>query len=158
MNRRFLIYLSAIALAGCASETSRISGVPHSIATNPRMPGNDIEAFITPADWLGLRDLEYVRYVIMTASIKADGSVDVREVTESYPDSSWNQLAQSFGKEVILRAKATDSMLTKRGEIYVVFFKPGMRGNLVLIFGRQIDESPFPVGHRPKYLRTFVYY
>ncbi len=177
MSCRFLVSLSALALAACVSKTSHVTGVPHSIATNPRMPLGDMEAFIAPEEWHRLRDLEYVRYAMMSATIKADGSVIVGKVTESSPDASWNQLAQSFGKEVILRVNATTSMLNKRGEIYVVFFKSEIRGNLVLIFGRQIDEPPFPfdggrtvfrgrqigtpnieTSHRPKYVRTFVYY
>lgn len=177
MNGRFLILLAALALAGCASEIVHVDGARHSIATNSRMPLSDMEAFIAPEEWHRLRDLEYVRFAVMTAAIQTDGSVKVGAVTESYPDDSWNQLAQSFGREVVLRTNATGSMLNKRGEIYVVFFKSEIRGNLVLVFGRQVDEPPFAfdggrtmfrgrqigtpsieTSHRPKYLRTFVYY
>ena len=69
------------------------------MATNARMPLSDMEAFIAPEEWHRLRDLEYVRYAMMTATIKSDGSVNVGDVTESYPDASWNQLADRSGKK-----------------------------------------------------------
>jgi hypothetical protein len=176
MKDRFMICLAAFALFGCASERTLTAKETHSLAGNRRMPLSDMETFIAPAEWHILRDLEYERYVVMAADIQPNGSVKIGEVIESYPDASWNQIAHSFGQEVILRPNSTDSMLNKHGEIYVVFFKPGFGGNRVLIFGRQIDEPAFAfdggrmmfrgqqigkpdieLSHRPKYVHLLNY-
>jgi hypothetical protein len=177
MNCKFVLCISMFALFGCASVETHVTQATHSLAGNRRLPQNDIKAFIPPADWAKLCDLEYDRYVVMAADIREDGSVIVGKVTESYPDASWNQIARSFGKQVILRATRDGaSMLPMRAEIYVVFFKPQSARNFGLIFGQEIDAQDMQpkggrmifngtqlgppdmeISHRPKYMQTFTY-
>jgi hypothetical protein len=178
MAFRSIIYMSVLALVGCAVEGTRGGPATHTLTGNQQLPQNDIETFLSSADWARLRSLEYARYAIMSADIRPDGSVIVGKVIASYPDASWNEIARSFAQDVILRAAGgTGSMLPMKAEIYVVLFKPESRGNLVLIFGQESDgreivqsggggmtfvgqhigTSNMDVSHRPKYIRTFFY-
>ena len=169
--------MAALSLFGCVSKQTPVVQITRTLGTDSRLPQHEIQEFLSQSDWRGLRDLEYERYVVMGADIRPDGSVSIGKVKESYPDGSWNQIARSFGEEVVLRVTgSTDSMLRMRGEICVVFFKPEPRGKLVLVFGQQIDArdiqpregstmfrgqqlsmTPLEISHRPKYIRTFIY-
>ena len=129
----------------------------HTLAGSSGLPQRDIETFFSPAHWQKLRKLEYESYVAMQAEIRPDGSVILGKITESLPDASWNDRAYELGQHVTLRAANVGSHINQKAEIYVVFFKRGPDGHLVLVFGRQLNEPDPGMDHRAMYLHTSHY-
>lgn len=142
---------------GCATRDEVRAVRPSTLAGDPRFPAQDIEGMFTPAQWRKLRDLEYVACVRLEAQIRADGSVSVDKVLEVSPDSSWFELARGYLGNVELRAASVGSHLSPRAEIYVVFFKRALDGNLALIFARQKDEPAAGMAQRAMYVHTRRY-
>ncbi len=153
---RFLIFLPALALAGCVAEQP--SAPPtHTIAGDRRLPQEDFKAYVSPATWREYGDLEYERYVAIRAAIQPDGTVKVGKVTEAYPDDSWNDVARKFAHEVTLNAVNGGAFLNTPGEIYVIFFKPVRDERPAVIFGRQVGPAEVVRAARAMYFRAFSY-
>jgi hypothetical protein len=157
MNYRFLICASALALFGCASERPPAAPETHTLAGTARLPLNGIETLVSPTKWARLRDLEYERFVVMEAEIQPDGTVKAGRIIEAFPDMLWVGTAKTFAHKVELRAASVGSHLNKTAELVVVFFKPVLEGNLVLVFGRQVDEPDVGMTKRAMYFNTFLY-
>lgn len=151
------ICIWVLTVLGCASTQSVVPPTTHNLAGSPGLPLNDIETFFSPAHWQKLRQLDYEGYVAIRAEILSDGSVKLRKIIESFPDTSWNDRAYELGRQVTLRATKGASQINETAEIYVVFFKRGPDGNLALVFGRQSNEPPSGMGHRALYLNTTHY-
>jgi hypothetical protein len=69
----------------------------------------------------------------------------------------WVGTAKTFAHKVELRAASVGSHLNKTAELVVVFFKPVLEGNLVLVFGRQVNEPDVGMTKRAMYFNTFLY-
>ena len=151
------ICLWGLSLLGCASTRSVIPPTAPNLAGSPGLPLNDLETFFSPAHWRKLRSLDYEGYVAIQAEIRSDGSVKLRKITASFPDTSRNDRAYELGQQVTLHAAKSGSAINEMAEIYVVFFKRGPDGNLALVFGRQSNEPPSGMGHRAMYLNTTHY-
>jgi len=144
-------------LASCASGVPRQSVEAHTLETIRGLPTQDIEKLFSASEWQKLRRLEYEAFVLMDAEIRADGSLRLQRVRESFPDDSWQPLAKSFAAEAKLRAATVGSHLAPGAQVVVVFFKPALDGNLALIFARQ-KEEPIPgMTSRALYLHTTRY-
>ena len=152
-----VIGISTCAFAGCTSERRQTVVETHTLAGTPHLPLGDMETLFSPGKWARLRDLEYERYVTIEAEIQSDGTVKLGRVIESFPDASWIGSARNFGQKVELRADGLGSHLNPRAEIVVVLFKPVLEGNLVLVFGRQVEEPAVGMTKRAMYINTFIY-
>ncbi len=142
---------------GCTSGERHAALETHTLAGTPRFPLNDIETFFPKNKWARFLDLEYERYVILEAQTQPDGRVKIGSIVESFPDASWIGTARTLAQKVELHAASVGSHLNQKAEIVVVLFKPVLEGNLVLVFGRQVDEPSIGMTKRAMYLETFVY-
>jgi hypothetical protein len=157
MTVRMLFCLASLLLCGCTSNVG--PGVPAvpTLAGDRRLPAGDIERFFSPTQWQKLRDLGYDGFVIMDAQVRADGSLRVGKVRDSYPDASWHTLARQFGEEARLRAASVGSHIDPPAEVFVVFFKRAFDGNLALIFARQKSDPAPGMTQKAVYLHTRHY-
>ncbi len=147
--KSILAVLLAVLGSSCAVRPEKATATINTIAGNPRFPSGEIEAFIPAADWQDIRHRKILRYAIFEADIKTDGSVTVGKVLEARPDSTWNEIARTFGKNVVLRTRNDfGTMVNARGEIYCIFFKPaGTSGNnYVVIYGQANPHEVKPPG------------
>ena len=157
MRLSIAVVVFIMCVTGCATRDEVRAVRPSTLAGDPRFPARDIEGMFTPAQWRKLRDLEYVACVRLEAQIRADGSVSLDKVLEIFPDASWFELARGYLGAVELRAASVGSRLSPRAEIYVVFFKRALDGNLALIFARQKEEPGPGMERRAMYVHTRRY-
>ena len=157
MYARILVSVAVMLLCGCVCTSPTPVVTTRTIEGNPLLPAQDIADLCSPKDWNLLRMQDYRAFVILDVQIQPDGSVSAGKVRTSYPDASWTKLARGFAQQVQLSMSGTGSHLSPDGEIFVVFFKEGVSGNRVLIYGRQRDEPPPGTRGKARYIRTDTY-
>ena len=152
-----LLALATLFPAGCRSPAAATSVAAPTLAADHRLPAGDIERFYPPGDWQRLRRLEYAAVVVMDGFVRSDGSLHAIRVRRPYPNPPWITLARSYVPEISLHAATIGSNLEPAAELYVVFFRPGFDGNLVLIYARQTGAPPPGMTGRAVYFHTTHY-
>ena len=157
MHHHVAVAALAFLFVGCVSTAPQQNGMMHTLGARRDLPTQDIEKLFGPSEWSKLRDLEYEAVVVMTADVRADGSLRLGRVRESFPDASWQALAKSFASDAELRAASVGSHIDPKAEVVVIFFKRALDGNLALIFARQAGEPAPGMASRALFLHTRRY-
>ncbi len=124
-------------LAACGSPpVSPPVGAPPALR-NSAIPWAEINALLNPGQRHTLADLPSTGHVIMDGWIEADGSVKVRRVIQSHPDHVRDQLALAYARNAVVHVPASGSQIAPAAEVYVVFYRTNVEGDMALTFARK---------------------
>ena len=157
VTRSLLFVVAPLLLASCAAVPKNSAPASPTLAGNPRLPAEAIEALYSPAKWRTLRDLRYRAYVIFDAHVRSDGSLKILDTREAYPDATRTIAASRLAAAVELHASNLGSNLGQPAEICVIFFEESLDGRLALVFARQTNFPGPGMTHPATYLNTTFY-
>lgn len=124
-------------LAACAAGPAGAPAGQPATLHSPAIPWAEIGSLLDSGQRGTLANLESTGYVILDGWIGEDGHISVRRVVQSYPDHVRDSLAAVYAESATVAVQSSGSQIRPAAEIFVVFYRNKMEGNLALTFARK---------------------
>jgi hypothetical protein len=138
-KHRILFVFPIMLLCACSSSSPKSQSSPSPLFRTAKIPWSEIEALYNPRERQTLQGLKYSGYVIMEGEIADDGKVQIRKISESYPDHSRDRLAQVFGRTAVIHSPTLGSRINPKAGVFVIFYDDTFEGNVALIFAKNLE-------------------